>query len=157
MVGRGDPGGPPGVRGARRHWTLTRAPAGAFARDPLASALRQRGIEYAWLPALGGRRAPRPDSANTAWRSAAFRGYADYRETEQFARGLEDLRHLTYARRTASMCAEALWWRCHRSLIADVLRWLGLDVLHILGPGSAVPHPYTSAARLRGGRLVYRS
>ncbi len=141
------------VADVRRHPGSRTHP--AFARDPLAAALRERGLDYAWVPALGGRRAPRPDSANTAWRNSAFRGYADHMETEEFARGLDELLHLAHARPTAIMCAEALWWRCHRGLIADVLRWLGLDVIHILGPHSAVTHPYTGAARFRGGRLAH--
>src|SRR5262249_25646640 len=95
-----------------------------FARESLAGALEERGLVYLWLPELGGRRAPRADSTNTAWRSTAFRGYADYMATEAFAGGLERLVNLACGLRTAVMCAEAVWWRCHRGLIADVLRWL---------------------------------
>jgi uncharacterized protein (DUF488 family) len=76
-------------------------------------------------------------------------------ETEAFAEGLDRLASLAYGFRSAIMCAEALWWRCHRALIADALRWAGFDVLHIQGPNSCVPHPYTSAARLAGGQLSY--
>jgi uncharacterized protein (DUF488 family) len=126
-----------------------------FAGDTLAEALETRGLTYVWLPELGGRREPRLDSPNTAWRSAAFRGYADYMATEAFAEGLERLLNLACGLRTAIMCAEAVWWRCHRGLIADVLRWLGVEVSHILGPGHSPPHPYTSAARLVGGHLSY--
>jgi uncharacterized protein (DUF488 family) len=126
-----------------------------FAPEPLAAALAARGIEYVWLPDLGGRRRPRPDSRNTAWRSDAFRGYADYMETEAFAEALDRLANVACALRTAVMCAEAVWWRCHRGLIADALRWLGFDVVHILGPGATSPHPYTAAARIVGGRLSY--
>ncbi len=126
-----------------------------FAREPLSSALEKHGLVYLWFPELGGRRTPSPDSLNTAWRSAAFRGYADYMATEAFAEGLERLINLASGLRTAIMCAESLWWRCHRGLIADVLRWLDFEVIHILGPGSAVPHPYTPAARIVGGRLSY--
>jgi uncharacterized protein (DUF488 family) len=126
-----------------------------FARDALAEGLAARGFGYDWLPALGGRRPPRADSANTAWRSAGFRGYADYMETEAFAEGLVRLADLACGLRTAIMCAEALWWRCHRALIADALRWAGFEVHHILGLNSTVLHPYTSAARIAGGQLSY--
>ena len=126
-----------------------------FAREPLAMALEKRGLVYMWLPELGGRRTPRSDSLNTAWRSAAFRGYADYMETAPFAEGLDRLVNLASGQRTAVMCAEALWWRCHRGLIADVLRCLKFEVIHILGPGSTAPHPYTAAARIVHGRLSY--
>jgi uncharacterized protein (DUF488 family) len=126
-----------------------------FAREPLAESLAARGLGYAWLPELGGRRSPRPDSPNTAWRSTAFRGYADYMATEPFAEGLGRLADLGCGLRTAIMCAEAVWWRCHRALIADALRWAGFEVYHILGLTSSTPHPYTSAARITAGRLSY--
>jgi uncharacterized protein (DUF488 family) len=126
-----------------------------FAREPLESALDNRGLFYMWFPELGGRRKPSHDSPNTAWRSAAFRGYADYMETEAFAMGLERLVNLACGLRTAVLCAESLWWRCHRGLIADVLRWLDFEVIHILGPGSTATHPYTPAARIVSGRLSY--
>jgi uncharacterized protein (DUF488 family) len=126
-----------------------------FARGSLSSALEKQGLLYLWFPELGGRRTPSPDSLNTAWRSAAFRGYADYMATEAFAEGLERLINLASGLRTAIMCAESLWWRCHRGLIADVLRWLNFEVIHILGPGSTAPHPYTPAARIVSGRLSY--
>jgi uncharacterized protein (DUF488 family) len=126
-----------------------------FAREPLARALEQCGLVYLWLPELGGRRTPKADSPNTAWRNAAFRGYADYMGTGAFAEGLDRLVSLASAMRTAVMCAESLWWRCHRGLIADVLRWYHFDVIHILGPGATAPHPYTAAARIVGGRLSY--
>lgn len=126
-----------------------------FARESLARALDECGLAYLWLPELGGRRSPRADSTNTAWRSPAFRGYADYMATEAFAEGLDRLVNLACGLRTAVMCAEAVWWRCHRGLIADALRRLGFDVIHILGPGSTASHPYTAAARIVGGRLSY--
>ena len=126
-----------------------------FAREPLAKSIHADGLTYRWLPELGGRRSPRADSPNTAWRSAAFRGYADYMATEGFAEGLDRLVNLACGLRTAVMCAEAVWWRCHRGLIADVLRLLGFEVIHILGAGSNASHPYTAAARIVGGRLSY--
>ena len=121
----------------------------------MARALERAEIEYLPMPAFGGRRKPDVDSPNGAWRVAAFRGYADYMATEAFAEGLDRLVNLASGLRVAVMCAEALWWRCHRGLIADVLRWLEFDVVHILGPDSTVPHPYTAAARIVGGRLSY--
>jgi uncharacterized protein (DUF488 family) len=126
-----------------------------FAREPLAATLDQRGLDYLWLPELGGRRTPEADSPNTAWRSAGFRGYADYMATEAFAEGFDRLVNLASGLRTAVMCAESLWWRCHRGLIADLLRWYRFDVVHILGPDSTASHPYTTAARIVRGRLSY--
>jgi uncharacterized protein (DUF488 family) len=126
-----------------------------FAQEHLKMALENRGILYTWFPELGGRRTPRADSPNTAWRSPAFRGYADYMATEAFADGLDRLINLASGLPTAILCAESLWWRCHRGLIADVLRWLQFEVIHILGPGPTASHPYTAAARIVGGRLSY--
>jgi uncharacterized protein (DUF488 family) len=126
-----------------------------FAREPLAEGLTDRGLAYEAFPELGGRRPPRADSPNTAWRSAAFRGYADYMVTEEFAEGLARLADLGCGLRTAIMCAEAVWWRCHRALIADGLRWAGFEVYHIMGPTSSILHPYTSAARITEGFLSY--
>ena len=126
-----------------------------FAREHLGVALESHGLFYTWFPELGGRRTPSPDSPNTAWRNAAFRGYADYMATEAFADGLTRLVNLASGLRTAIMRAESLWWRCHRGLIADVLRWLGFEVIHILGPRSTATHPYTSAARIVRGQLSY--
>jgi uncharacterized protein (DUF488 family) len=131
-----------------RHWPH-------FGREPLQVALEKRGLLYIWFPELGGRRTAKANSPNTAWRSAAFRGYADYMATEGFADGLDRLINLASGLRTAILCAESLWWRCHRGLIADVLRWLNFDVIHILGPGSTTSHPYTTAARIVGGQLSY--
>lgn len=126
-----------------------------FAREQLTKALEDRGLLYMGFPELGGRRTPRADSRNTGWRSAAFRGYADYMETEAFGEGLDRLVNLACGFRTAVLCAEALWWRCHRGLIADVLRWIEFEVYHIIGPGPPAAHPYTAAARLVMGRLSY--
>ena len=93
-----------------------------------------------------------------AWRNASFRGYADYMETEKFQKGIERLLDVaTEAGPTAIMCAEAVWWRCHRSLIADYLKVRGVEVLHILGANKVEPHPYTSAAHIVDGVLSYTS
>ena len=103
-----------------------------FSRPTLDDTLRERGIGYAWLPELGGRRQPLSQSPNTVWRNASFRGYADYMMTPEFASALDALLALAGDSRTATMCAEAVWWRCHRALIADALVARGIDVVHIL-------------------------
>jgi uncharacterized protein (DUF488 family) len=126
-----------------------------YGKDALAASLRERAIEYAWLPALGGRRQASPNSPNTAWRNAAFRGYADYMSTAEFAQGLQQLLDLASRARTAIMCAEALWWRCHRSLIADALCVRGVEVVHITDARHETVHPMTSAASIVHGELSY--
>lgn len=123
-------------------------------RTALAEALAGQGIGYLHMPALGGRRTPRKDSPHTAWRHAAFRGYADHMDTPAFAHALAKLEETATAHRTAIMCAEALWWKCHRGLIADRLKAEGWTVLHILGR-TVTEHPYTAAARIVEGRLTY--
>ena len=126
-----------------------------FAGEALRQSLAAQAIDYEWMPELGGRREPLPDSPNTAWRNAGFRGYADYMATDDFAIGLARLASMAEGLRTAIMCAEAVWWRCHRGLIADALRWSGFEVCHIMGPGALIAHPYTTAARIEGGLLTY--
>lgn len=126
-----------------------------FAQERLTKALARRGIRYHWLPALGGRRRPRPDSPNTAWRNASFRGYADHMESAEFAEGLDALLQLADRSRTTLMCAELLWWRCHRALIADALCVRGIEVIHIVDEKHTVVHPYTAPARIVRGRLTY--
>jgi len=126
-----------------------------FNAHNLEASLAGAGIEYVPMTGLGGRRPTRPDSRNTAWRNASFRGYADYMETEGFAFSFSLLLEFIEKRRTAIMCAEALWWRCHRSLISDALKVTGVEVCHILGPGDSTEHPYTSAANVADGRLSY--
>ena len=126
-----------------------------YTQASLSAALTEHGVAYRWLPALGGRRRPRPDSPNIAWRNASFRGYADYIDTSEFSDGLEQLLEFSSRGRTTLMCAEAVWWRCHRALIADVLRVHGIEVIHILDAKHSVVHPYTSPARIVDGRLRY--
>ena len=126
-----------------------------FNPEPLRDAFTRIGVEYVPLSELGGRRHPRPDSRNTSWRNEAFRGYADYMETPEFRVGIERLLELARRKRTAIMCAEAVWWRCHRSLIADWLKVHGDDVRHIMAAGKIENHPYTSAASVRNGVLSY--
>ena len=127
-----------------------------FNRASLASALALQKIRYHHEPRLGGRRTPRPDSHNTAWRNAQFRGYADHMETDDFKSGVEELLELSSEKRVAVMCAEAVWWRCHRSLIADYLRAEGHEVVHILDEKKTEEHPFTSAARIVEGKLSYQ-
>jgi uncharacterized protein (DUF488 family) len=126
-----------------------------FASDALAVTLPAHGIAYRWLPKLGGRRKVQPGSPNTAWRNASFQGYADYTATAEFAEGLAESLKLAAGKRTALMCAEAVWWRCHRSIIADVLKLRGIEVIHIIDATHSSVHPYTSAAHVVDGRLSY--
>lgn len=126
-----------------------------FGGEALASALAARSIDYAWLPALGGRRTVVPGPEHMGWRNASFRSYAAYMWTEEFAQGLDQLLHIASARRTVMMCSEALWWRCHRALVSDALLLLGCEVVHIFGPGSSAVHTYTSPAQVVAGRLSY--
>jgi uncharacterized protein (DUF488 family) len=126
-----------------------------FNATNLAEALTGVGMRYSAYPELGGRRTPRPGSSNTRWRNASFRGYADYMETEAFQDALLRLSTEAGEARTAIMCAEAPWWRCHRALIADALKARGIEVLHIMDPAKVVPHPYTSAASVVDGKLYY--
>jgi len=126
-----------------------------FNRATLPDALAANAIAYSWHEALGGRRRTRPDSRNTRWRNASFRGYADYMETAAFDAAFDRLLREVDAQRTALMCAEVLWWRCHRSLLADRLQAGGRPVSHIGPDGELIAHPYTAAAWLDGGRLRY--
>lgn len=128
-----------------------------FATDVLERDLLGDGILYHWFPLLGGRRRPDPDSINTGWRHQAFRAYADYIASEEFAEGLMELLAVAPGLRTAVMCAEVLWWRCHRRLIADVLTTLGIRVLHIRGEELPTLHRLSPPARLVRGRLTYES
>lgn len=127
-----------------------------FNRTALAESLAQSGIDYKHEPRLGGRRRPSADSHNTAWKNASFRAYADHMETEEFRKGVEDLLELASNKRVAVMCAEALWWRCHRSLISDYLKAAGYTVVHIIDQNKTEEHPFTSAARIVEGQLSYR-
>jgi uncharacterized protein (DUF488 family) len=126
-----------------------------FNSENLPKSLAHAGIDYVHFPELGGRRKTSPDSPNTVWRNEAFRGYADFMMTPEFRAGIERLLQLAGKKRTAIMCAEALWWQCHRSLIADYLKAAGHTVLHIMGSGKIQEHPFTSAARIVDGKLTY--
>ncbi len=126
-----------------------------FAREAMEQWLPARGIAYRHLAALGGLRRPRPDSINGGWRHPSFRGYADYMQTPAFAAGLDALLAFGEGGATTIMCAEAVWWQCHRQLVADALVARGLEVLHLMSAADATPHHLTSFARVRGGMLCY--
>jgi uncharacterized protein (DUF488 family) len=126
-----------------------------FNKESFSKSLASANIHYEHFPELGGRRKARPDSPNTAWRNEAFRGYADYMMTADFARGVQRLLDMAKQNRTAIMCAEVLWWQCHRSLIADYLKAGSHKIIHILGSGKTQEHPFTSAALLIDGKLSY--
>lgn len=126
-----------------------------FSAESMAIALPREGVAYRPLPELGGRRRPRPDTRNTAWRNEGFRGYADYMETAPWQDARDRLAELATRRRIAIMCAEALWWQCHRGLIADDFKVHGWEVVHLMAPGRSEPHPYTAAARVVDDRLDY--
>ena len=126
-----------------------------FNRDTFSKRLRGRKIAYRHLPALGGLRRAKPDSINKAWRNASFRGFADYMRTPEFEAGLKRLIQLAAKTPTAIMCAEAVPWRCHRSLVADAMLARGHEVLDVMGPGKARPHKMTPWAKVRGKRVTY--
>lgn len=126
-----------------------------FNKEELSSTLKKHNIEYLHYKELGGRRKPRPDSLNDRWENSAFRGYADYMETEEFKRSLTSLKEAAEAQATAMMCSEAKWWQCHRALVSDVLKWEGWSVFHIMGKGKAKEHPYSPGARQIQGHLDY--
>ena len=126
-----------------------------FNTDTQAQSLRDAGLQYRHLPELGGLRKPKKDSINDGWRNASFRGYADYMQTEEFQRALEELMAYSTDKKTAIMCEEAVPWRCHRSLIADALVSRGWDIRHIMSPEKATPHVLTSLAHFKKGTLTY--
>jgi len=126
-----------------------------YGQQSLQAALAARDMGYVWLSSLGGRRRASLDSPNTAWRSAAFRGYADYMAGAPFEQGLTQLLDLASRSRIALMCAEAVWWRCHRALIADALCVRGVKVVHILDAAHTTVHPMTPPARIVDGQLTY--
>lgn len=129
-----------------------------FNRAKLAAALREQGIEYHWLAGLGGRRGPAKTdspSPNTGLRNSSFRNYADYMLTDEFRRAIDELLSIAASKRTAIMCSEAVFWRCHRRLISDYLLTRGASVQHIFPDGQTRPHALTAGASLRNGRLTY--
>ena len=128
-----------------------------FNSATLPRSLKKAGIGYVHLPELGGLRHSSKASLNTGWRNASFRGYADYMQTPQFETALEGLIDLAKKKRIAIMCAEAVPWRCHRSLIADALLVRGILVEHIMSPTNRKPHTLTPFAKVRGKHITYPS
>lgn len=126
-----------------------------FNKEALEISLPQNNIQYTHLKMLGGRKKVNPNSKNTTWRNIAFRGYADYMETDDFKKGIEELETIAIKKRTAYMCSEAVWWRCHRSMVSDYLKARGWKVMHIMNTGKAEEHPYTAPARIVNGELSY--
>ena len=126
-----------------------------FNSAALAKSVEDKGVGYVHLKELGGLRHPRTDSINTGWRNAGFRGYADYMQTAEFEEALRRLLQLCEGKRCAAMCAEAVPWRCHRSLLADALVARGIPVEHILGGGRRDVHNLTPFARIENGRVIY--
>jgi uncharacterized protein (DUF488 family) len=127
-----------------------------FASTEMAGWLESSGVGYRWLPALGGRRRPSPDSVNVALRNPQFRAYGDHMATDEFATGVRELTGAAADRSTAVMCSETVWWRCHRRLLADHLVLVdGLIVEHLFPDGRLSPHPVTPGGRLAGDHVVY--
>jgi len=126
-----------------------------FNTEAMPAPLAEAGIEYIHLPALGGLRHARKDSTNTGWKNLSFRGYADYMQTPEFAAGIDQLLAIDARKKAAVMCAEAVPWRCHRSLVADALTARGVPVWHIMSAEKKNPHKLTSFARVEDGRVTY--
>lgn len=126
-----------------------------FNKESLAQTIPQSGIEYLHLLDLGGRRKANKGSRNTGWRNLSFRSYADYMETEQFRQEAARMEAMARTARVCYMCSEAVWWRCHRSMISDFLKSRSWDVQHIMGVGTATGHAYTGPAKVAAGTLSY--
>jgi uncharacterized protein (DUF488 family) len=126
-----------------------------FNKEAMEVSLPKDNIQYIHLKKLGGRRKVNPSSKNTSWRHPAFRGYADFMETDTFCEGIQTLEEIAIRQHTAYMCSEAVWWSCHRSMVSDYLKAKGWKVMHIMGAGKAGEHPYTQPARIVDGRLSY--
>ena len=128
-----------------------------FNRESLESELPKHGIRYVWMKSLGGyRKAARPDSPHTALRSASFRNYADYTLTPEFEKAMDELLEIARQSRTAYMCAERVYFRCHRMIVSDWLVAHGHEVLHIDAEGPTRPHKLTAEARIVDGKMIYR-
>ena len=126
-----------------------------FDQEPLKTALEETGIQYIHLADLGGRRKVKKDSKNTRWNNSSFRGYADYMETAEFENAIAILESMALTQPTTYLCSEAVWWRCHRSMVSDHLKAKGWTVWHIMAPRKAQEHPYTSPARIVDGKVYY--
>ena len=126
-----------------------------FDQDNLKKSLEDVGIAYIYEADLGGRRKVHKDSKNTSWRNTSFQAYADYMETDEFKKAVVKLEEIAIQAPTVFMCSEAVWWRCHRSMISDYLKVRGWNVQHIMGEGKSQEHPYTAPARIVDGEVVY--
>lgn len=126
-----------------------------FDQDSLLNSLKEVGITYIYEADLGGRRKVNKDSKNTSWRNTSFQAYADYMETTEFKNAIINLEKIASEFPTVYMCSEAVWWRCHRSMISDYLKVRGWNVQHIMAEGKSQEHPYTSPARIVDGDVVY--
>ena len=127
-----------------------------FGQERLAEVLGRAGVEYRWFKRLGGRRkSTRTDSPHVAWTVAAFRSYADYAESAEFAEGLAELAAIAAAARTAIMCSEGLWWRCHRRIVSDQMRLRGWDIEHIMPDGKLTVQRLPEFASVFEGRIIY--
>lgn len=126
-----------------------------FNKEVLEISLPQNDIQYIHIKDLGGRRKANPNSKNTGWQHIAFRSYADYMETTSFKEGIRELEQIARKQRTAYMCSEAVWWRCHRSMVSDYLKLRGWKVMHIMGISKEQEHPYTTPARIVNNKLNY--
>ena len=126
-----------------------------FNKENLELSMPANKIEYVHLRYLGGRRPVKKDSKNTGWKNAAFRGYADYMEGDDFKNGINELEAIAIKHRTAYMCSEAVWWRCHRSMVSDYLKLSGWKVYHIMDIGKSTEHTYTEPAQINNGQLSY--
>ena len=126
-----------------------------FNKEELSHSLQLVKINYIHIKELGGRRKVNPQSTNTAWKNKSFRGYADFMATDEFKKGIEILTSTAGVSKTAFMCSEAVWWRCHRSMISDYLKSAGWKVIHILDKNKSEEHPYTKPAKIINGKLVY--
>ena len=127
-----------------------------FNKESLEGSLPKNDILYYHFEKLGGRRKAKPDSVNQVWRHPSFRGYADYMETGEFRDVINQLKAIASKKRTAIMCSEAVWWSCHRAMVADYLKADNWEVLHIMGKDKTTEHPYTKPAKVEEGKLVYK-
>lgn len=127
-----------------------------YNQDNLKKSLEKNDIIYEHALGLGGRRKPHEDSKNTVWKNKSFQAYADYMETDEFAKAIAELKDEAKQITTVIMCSEAVWWRCHRSMISDYLKAQGWDVEHILSPTNIQEHPYTAPAKIVDGKLTYQ-
>jgi len=126
-----------------------------FNKENLLQTFPQNGISYQHFPELGGRRKALKDSKNIAWKNEAFRGYADYMASSTFKKEILRLEKIALKQTTAYMCSEAVWWRCHRSMVSDYLKYRGWLVMHIMGENKAEEHLYTSVSKIANGKLSY--